>query len=192
MATIDTIIVLIFVLAAVIGFRKGIINQLGSLAAIVISIIVCRLFGGVIVDILLSAHPEWNEAAMKRFAVSIFANCIIYIVVYYGVLLAARLLRKVTHTMLLGPVDRIAGSVFSLAKYFLLLSLVLNLYIAFVPKTTILTKSKLGGGQIADLVVGFAPWVLDTISPVETDSQPTPEAAPVKNGRYSSPESLPQ
>lgn len=180
MAAIDIILILIFALSAWLGFRKGIITQLGSVAAIVIAIIACRVLGSQISDMILASHPDWAAESIKRYGVSILANCGIYIVVYYGVVIIARLLRSVTHAVLLGPLDRIAGAAFSVAKYFLLVSILLNLYIVLFPSTTLLSRSRLAGGQAVDLVVGFAPWMLDTMSPVESDTRTTPEPAPVK------------
>lgn len=180
MTFVDILLILILVLGGWIGFRKGIITQIGSLAAIVVAVIVCRVAGSVIVDLILDAHPAWQADSIKRFSVSVITNCAIYIVVYYAVILFARLLKSVTHAVLLGPIDRIAGAAFTIAKYFLIISLLLNLYIAIFPRTSLLSKSRIAGGQAVELVIGFAPWLLDTLSPVEADTTPMPEDAPIK------------
>ncbi len=184
MAFIDILLILIAIVGAWIGFRKGIITQLGSLAAIVIAIIVCRLAGSMVVDLILSSHQSWQADALKRFSVSVVTNCIIYVVVYYGIILLSRFIKTATHALLLGPIDRIAGAVFTMAKYFLLVSLLLNLYIALVPSTKLLSKSRIAGGQAIELVIGFAPWLLDTLSPVETDTRPMPENVEIQNISY--------
>ena len=93
----------------------------------------------------------------------------IYLVAYYGVILLAKLLRMVSHAVFLGPLDRIAGAAFSVAKYFLLVSLLLNLYMVIFPDTPLRTKSNLCGGRVVTLTARFAPWVLDAVSPLGTD-----------------------
>ena len=93
----------------------------------------------------------------------------IYLVAYYGVILLAKLLRMVSHAVFLGPLDRIAGAAFSVAKYFLLVSLLLNLYMVIFPDTPLRTKSNLCGGRVVTLTARLAPWVPDAVSPLGTD-----------------------
>lgn len=190
MAVIDIILLLIFIVSAWLGFRKGIITQLGSVAAIVIAIIACRMFGGVIEEIIVGNNYDWQANPLPRYSFSILVNCAIYLVTYYSVILIARMLHTVSHAVLLGPIDHIAGAAFSVAKYALLVSLLLNLYIAVFPGTTLLSKSRLAGGRAIELVIGFAPWVLDTLHPVERDTLPSPtpvkiSSTPVKTVSYS-------
>lgn len=188
MAAIDIILLLIFIVSAWLGFRKGIITQLGSVAAIVIAIIACRMFGGTVGELLFGSHPEWENSSLSRYGVSIVANCLIYVVVYYAVIIVAKLLRTVSHAILLGPVDRIAGAAFSIAKYGLLVSLLLNLYVVLFPNTTLLSRSRLGEGKAVELVIGFAPWLLDTLHPVERDTLPEP--TPVRTDGGAAPETV--
>lgn len=170
MEAIDIILLLIFIVSAWLGYRKGIITQLGSVAAIAVAIIACRMFGATVSDIMFGNHPEWEASSLSRYGVSIVANCLIYVVAYYAVVLVAKVLKMVSHAVLLGPLDRIAGAAFSVAKYGLLVSLLLNLYIVLFPSTSLISRSHLAGGKAVELVIGFAPWLLDTIHPVERDT----------------------
>lgn len=187
MTAIDIILILVFVFSAWLGFRKGIITQLGAVAAIVIAIIACRILGPQIESMVMGSHPDWQTSSVSHYTVSIVTNCVIYLLAYYGVLIAARLMRTVSHAVLLGPLDRLAGAAFSVAKYFLLVSLLLNLYIAVFPDTKLLSASRLGGGYAVELAVGFAPWLLDTVSPGENDSLYIPAPAPVKGTAHPDP-----
>ncbi len=74
----------------------------------------------------------------------------------------------VSHAVLLGPLDRITGAAFAVAKYFLLVSLLLNLYIAVFPSARLSEKSHLCGGRVVLLTARFAPWVLGALSPFVT------------------------
>lgn len=168
MTALDIILLLIFIGSAWLGFRKGIIKQLGSLAAIVIAIIACRCLGQPVTEMLTGAHPDWQASPISRATVSILANAMIYLVAYYGVIIVAKLLRMVSHAILLGPLDRIAGAAFSMAKYFLLFSLLLNLYMVIFPDTPLRTKSNIGSLRAVAIISRFAPWVLDAVSPLAT------------------------
>ncbi len=198
MAAIDIILLLIFILTAWLGFRKGIITQIGSVAAIIIAIIACRMFGTTVEDILFGQRPEW-DSGFSKYAVSIISNAVIYMVAYYAVILVSRLLHTLTHVVLLAPLDHIAGAAFSVAKYGLLVSLLLNLYIVVFPQTSLLAQSRLADGKAVEAVIGFAPWVLDAINPVndrqddgklpenndkETDSQQIPDTKTVSQVVY--------
>ena len=77
-------------------------------------------------------------------------------------------MRMVSHAVLLGPLDRITGAAFAVAKYFLLVSLLLNLYIAVFPSARLSEKSHLCGGRVVLLTARFAPWVLGALSPFVT------------------------
>ena len=41
----DILIIAVFIASAVMGYRKGLIGQIGSVAAIIIGILACRMFG---------------------------------------------------------------------------------------------------------------------------------------------------
>lgn len=41
----DIVIIVIFAVSAIMGYRKGLIGQIGSVAAIIIGILACRMFG---------------------------------------------------------------------------------------------------------------------------------------------------
>ncbi|MDE5989809.1 MAG: CvpA family protein [Duncaniella sp.] len=184
MTALDIILLLIFIGSAWLGFRKGIIKQLGSLAAIVIAIIACRCLGQPVTEMLTGAHPDWQASPISRATVSILANALIYLVAYYGVIIVAKLLRMVSHAILLGPLDRIAGAAFSVAKYFLLVSLLLNLYMVIFPSDTLSSRSHLCNGRVVVLTARFAPWVLGAIPALASDGGDCPktvstEKAPV-------------
>ncbi len=148
MTVLDIILLLIFIGSAWYGFRKGIIKQLGSLAAIVVAIIACRTLGQPVAEMLSGSNPDWQASAVSRATVSIIANALVYLVAYYGVILIAKVMRMVSHAVLLGPLDRITGAAFAVAKYFLLVSLLLNLYIAVFPSARLSEKSHLCGGRV--------------------------------------------
>lgn len=129
MAILDLAIYIIIGVAAVTGYRRGFISQASSLAAIVIGIIACRVLGPTVTDLVVGADAN----GLKRFAASVMAYICIYAVVGIGVKIVGRVLGKISHALLLGPLDGVAGAALSIAKWMIGISLVLNLYIAFNP-----------------------------------------------------------
>ena len=169
MTVLDIVIVIIFVVAAVIGFRKGFITQLGSLAAIVIAIFACRLLGGQVTELISPASPDVPEAqeanSFPHYITTMVAYGVVYLVAYYAVVLVAKLLRLVARTVMLGPLDRIGGALVSVVKWFIPVSLVLNLYIAMYPNCNLAEKSHLCGGQPVVWIVELAPKILGALTP---------------------------
>ena len=122
-----------------------------------VAIIACRTLGQPVAEMLSGSNPDWQASAVSRATVSIIANASVYLVAYYGVILIAKVMRMVSHAVLLGPLDRITGAAFAVAKYFLLVSLLLNLYIAVFPSARLSEKSHLCGGRVVLLTARFAP-----------------------------------
>ncbi len=162
MPLIDIILLIIFIVAAVFGFRKGFIAQVGSVAAIIIAIIACRALGSAATDMIMPSGQ--GDSTMSRILASVIAYCGIYIVAYYAVILATKLLKLVTHTLLLGPLDRMGGALISILKWGLAISLIMNLYLALWPDGALLRSSTIAGGKPVEWVVGLAPKALGILN----------------------------
>ncbi len=150
----DILIIAVFIASAVMGYRKGLIGQIGSVAAIIIGILACRMFGPQAAAMIT---PTGEENSVSHYSTTLLAYGGVYIVAYYAVILVARMLRTVTHTLLLGPLDRIAGAAVSVIKWFMAVSVVLNLYIAIFPATDLAAKSNLDHGRPVKWIIELAP-----------------------------------
>lgn len=163
MPVIDIILLIIFIAAAVMGYRKGFIAQAGAVAAIVVSVIACRMLGPSVTDWIMAGHDS-PESSMSRFMASAISYAGIYLIAYYAIILIVKLLKLVTHTLFLGPLDRIGGAIVNILKWGLALSLVFNLYLALWPDGKLLSSSTIAGGKPIEWVVGLAPKALGLIS----------------------------
>lgn len=101
--------------------------------------------------------PSDEGSALSHYCVTILAYAAIYIAAYYAVIIIAGLLRKVTHTLLMGPLDRMAGALVSVAKWFMAVSVVLNLYIVLFPSVDLSSKSNLANGRPVKWIIELAP-----------------------------------
>ena len=163
MAITDIVIIIVFAVAVISGFRKGLIAQIGSLAAIIVAIIACRFLGPSVTDMILGRYGS-DPSLWQRFTASAMSYCGIYIIAYYAVVLVARLFRKVASIMMLGPLDSIGGAVLSVFKWGMALSIAANLYIALFPSGGLLTSSCLCGGRAITSITKLAPAVLGQIN----------------------------
>lgn len=169
MSALDILIIIVFVGAIVYGLYKGVIAQMGSLGGILLGIVACRLFGDDFARFLGTVLPDMtSDAASSAYVNGIIANVIIFIVVYILAVLIAKLIRKLTHALCLGVIDRIAGAIFCLFKWFLAFSIVLNVWLAFDPNAGFQKKSSIGGGVAVKAIISLAPttlgWANDAIT----------------------------
>lgn len=153
MTTLDVLILIVLVGAVAVGFWRGVIVQVGAVAALFVAVIVCRMFGERLAGAMASGE------APGEFDI-VLAKAILFIFSYVGVRLLALLLKKTTHALQLGALDRLGGVVFTVFEWMLILSLLLNLWLVIKPTDDMSEICTLGGGKVAELIAGFAPAVL--------------------------------
>lgn len=153
MTTLDVLILIVFLASAAYGFWKGMIVQVGALAAIIFAMVLCRLGGS-----WLAGTIAGTEAVSLTDVV--IAKVILFIVGYLTVRIVAGFLKKVTHALALGGLDRIGGALFSIFQWMLVLSLLLNLWLVLKPDPPIEQLSTLANGHAGPAILKLAPAVL--------------------------------
>lgn len=130
--------ILVLVVAAVafgLGFRRGLIAQAGAIIALVGGIMACRIFGPDVIARFGNAETDASANTTVLYA-------IVFLVAYFVILLAARLIRGVVGAAHLGVLDRLAGGVFKTGVWMLILSVLLNVWAAVAP-TSDLTDTRI-------------------------------------------------
>lgn len=107
MITLELLILIIGAAGFILGLRRGIIMSLGGVAAIALGAIVCHAVG-----------PENN----------FWACALIFILVYIATRFLCRMLKTLSHMLLMGPLDRIAGGLFGAFEGLTAVSIALNLW----------------------------------------------------------------
>lgn len=154
----DIGILLIFAAALIIGLREGAIKQLGSIAGIILGIMACRVWGADASRI--TAHLlGWEQG----YASSVVGNLVVFTIAWVAVGLIARVLHVAVNAVLLGPLNRLLGAVVSEIKYFMALSIVLNLIKAVAPGCALLNSSRMLDGRVFDFIISMAPALFGTI-----------------------------
>lgn len=166
MASIDFIILALAAVSFVIGYRKGLLGQLGAIVAVAGGIIGSRLFTGPVLKwlnqhgyLLTADTSQWTPYQyMPRILVSI----LLFIVIFILVKLLFNYTRLFFETLKLGIVNRLCGALFAMFVAFFCLSLFLNFCQFFKKDGWIIDGSTLGGGRPAQLVMNLAPAAMGT------------------------------
>lgn len=120
MEAIDIILLIVVVVGGFMGFSKGCVAQLGSIAALIAGVIAARLFGPTVVDYISDGSSIFDTVAGYALA---------FAVAYLVVFVISRILKLTINSLCLGIVDRLAGAAFKIFEWGLVLSLLLNVYL---------------------------------------------------------------
>ncbi len=157
MTTLDVIILAVFVGSVAYGFYRGVIIQVGAVAAIVFAVVACRLGGYPLAEFIAGGDAPSSLDV-------VVAKVIVFIAGYLGVRAVASLFKKMTHALALGGLDRLGGAVFSLFQWMLVLSLLINLWLVIKPGASLAELSTLANGHAAPAIARLAPalpgWAL--------------------------------
>lgn len=153
MTALDVIILTVFIGSAVYGFYRGVIVQVGAVAAVLFAVFLCRIAGDPLARMIAS------PGAVSVFD-TVLAKVLLFVAGYFSVRAVAALFKKATHALALGGLDRLAGAVFCVFQWMLVLSLLLNLWLVIKPEPPLSELSTLANGHAAATVVRFAPAVL--------------------------------
>jgi membrane protein required for colicin V production len=147
--------------ALVAGFYKGLVNQLASLGGVVLGIIVSRLFADNVGAALAQHFPNaLNNPTLAHIA----GGVVVYLVVYFTIRFAASMLHKLTHVLMMAWLDHSLGAIFSVFKWMLMASVLLNLWHLISPSSAIFSTSTLMDGQLLPKVMQLAPDLFGIVS----------------------------
>ena len=145
-------IIIVIVVSAGFGWYKGFLKQAAQVAGLILGIAACRIFGTRLATALCGEEPSGADTALYY----VMAYVVLFLVVYVLVSLCSRLLKGVLNTLKVGILNRIGGALFNICKWMLLVSLLLNLWVAVSPSTS------LKDSKAFSYSIGFGPWLLGT------------------------------
>jgi membrane protein required for colicin V production len=119
---IDIVLALILVFSAINGFRKGLIAELASLAALILGIWGAIEFSDVTSEFLVE---NFN---LKSEHLNIISFVITFVVIVILVHIVGGVVNKMVETVMLGFLNKLAGMVFGIMKAALILSIVLVVF----------------------------------------------------------------
>lgn len=122
MSVFDITIAAILLFAAVRGYITGLVRQLGVLLGILLGIVFSSIVAPYLKDFV--AFISADNWAISLRAATILAFILIFLLTY----IIGHLMHKTASALKAGWLDRLAGTLFSVAKYLLIISLLLNIY----------------------------------------------------------------
>ncbi|MEI6122920.1 MAG: CvpA family protein [Bacteroidota bacterium] len=115
------------------GFRKGLIIELATLAALVLGVMLAKYFSDLLAQWLV------NECGMDAENAPVVSFVAIFVVVLILVRILAKAIEKVLDMTALGFFNKMGGAILGLAKALLLLAFIFYILLRFDTNETLLT-----------------------------------------------------
>lgn len=154
---IDIILGILLVLAAINGFRKGLIVELASLAALVLGIWGAIKFSYVTSG-FITEHFE-----VKTNYLNIISFVITFVVIVILVHLVGKAVQKIAETILLGFANKLAGLIFGILRTSLILSIILVVFDKIDESVHIIPKDAKHESRMYEPIRSFAPSIFPFI-----------------------------
>ncbi len=154
---IDIVLALLLVLAAISGFRNGLIAEVVSLAALVLGIWGAIKFSYVTSDFLT------QNMNIKSEHLEIISFIVTFIVIVILVHIVGNVVNKMVETMMMGFINKLAGMIFGVLKAALILSIVLLVFDFIDDDVKILPEKAKAESRMYGPIRDFAPSLLPFI-----------------------------
>ena len=156
----DIMLSIPIVFAAWKGFRKGLIIELASIAALIAGIYVAANFSELVANLM----KEWFD--LEGTWTSYVAFIATFCAVVFGVYALAKVVERAVNMVSLKLANKLAGLLFGTSKMVLILSIILNLISWFDQLVPIMQKSSPEKSLLFEPVLKAGPTVL----PILTES----------------------
>ena len=176
MTLFDTILLLVVITAAVLGFRRGLVGQLASLASLAIGVAVCVLVGDEATAFYRSMNPDCNQWPHASFTVPAVVNGALFLLVSLTVRVVAMLVKRTARaTKATSLLDRLGGVALNVFKWTLVLSILLNFMFMAAPRSSTFTTRHALDNKPFELTLNLMPYLLGhetiTLSPEPSSAQ---------------------
>ncbi len=159
----DIILALPIILLAFAGYKKGLIKEIASLAALILGIYFAIYFSEVVAGLLLE-HFDINHK---------YVFIIAFILTFIGVVLAVsiigRLLDKVASLAALGFINKFLGFIFGFLKGVIIMSVLILLFNMIDSNAKILKEDTRDGSMLYAPISKIAPLILLNIENINFD-----------------------
>jgi membrane protein required for colicin V production len=155
---IDIVLGILLVLAAISGFRKGLVVELASLAALVLGIWGAIEFSYITSEFLVENFDwKWDHLNIASFIIT-------FVVIVILVHIVGSTVNKLVETVMLGFVNKLAGLVFGILKSALILSIVLVVFDKIDEDMEILSKDTKAESRMYEPIRNLAPTIFPFIN----------------------------
>ena len=158
------------------GWRRGFVYQLASVLAVAFGIVAARLLGPGATEWLEGYFPH-SDSPIAAYTYTVLGAGVAFVVVYALISLLAIILRGIMKVIHLGALNSIAGAALGIAKWVVLLSVILNVILALKPSSKLADYCDDDDGNIVELVMDAAPALMGIDGPDELEHQRRMEEA---------------
>ncbi len=151
MITFDIVILVLAVVSLIIGFSSGFIMQVSLLAGVVLG----AVFAGHLATYINPYLLEWTGGTPH--IISVVSYVISFILILMILVLIAKLAQSLLKAVKINFVNRLAGAVFSLAAWLIIISIVLNVIVEIDKDKTIIGENTRQKSHAYPLVKDLAP-----------------------------------
>ncbi len=162
---IDIILILFLLFAAINGFRKGLILEVASLAALILGV------WGAIEFSYITTQFLTDNVGLETPYLNLISFVITFIVIVILVHIIGSALSKFIEVAMLGWLNRITGMAFGLLKTAFILSILLLVFNKIDTDVHILPEDVKSGSQLYEPIRGLAPTVFPFIKGWENDNR---------------------
>jgi len=154
---IDIILVLLLIFSAISGFRKGLIVELASLAALILGIWGAIEFSDITSEFLVE-NFNWEPEYLN-----IISFIITFVVIVILVHIVGNVVNKLVETVMLGFINKLAGLVFGILRAALVLSIILVVFDKIDEDVEILSGKAKANSRLYEPIRNFAPSIFPFI-----------------------------
>jgi len=154
---IDIILIILLFLAAINGFKKGLIAEVASLAALILGIWGAIEFSYITSDFLV----ENFDLHTKH--LNLISFVVTFIVIVILVHIVGNTINKLAETVLLGFVNKLAGLIFGVLRSALILSIILVVFDKIDEDVHILSENTKANSRMYEPIRSLAPSIFPFI-----------------------------
>lgn len=161
MTSFEWIILIVIGLSIFIGYRKGLLKQLGSFCALFAAIALSRLLNKPLAQWMLKEGylkiDESDTIFNNEFVINTISAVLIFLIVYIITRIVFKWIKLTFQTLHISILDRISGAVFTTFLSLLFFSLILNLIQLFKTDGVIVKSNGIMGEKGINAIMGLAP-----------------------------------
>lgn len=154
---IDYILLVLMVVMVIWGFVRGIVCQIGDLAALILGIVGAHLWGSTCAA-WVQSHTSWDGMAC-----SVLAYIGLFLLIYLTVRIVASFIKSLTKLVRLGWIDSVCGAFFGAFKLLLFASMVFNVLLWVAPQASWWRDESLATSVSYPILRELFPWLLHVV-----------------------------
>lgn len=157
MQILDIIVLALVVIMTIWGFVRGIVRQIGDLAALILGIVGANLFG--------SSFTAWiqSNSDWALLVCQLVAYISLFLFIYLTIRIVAGFIKSLTRLVRLGWIDSLAGGAFGAFKTLLFISVVLNVALMLTREADFWHSQALINSMSFETLKDFAPHILNLV-----------------------------